>query len=265
MVLLKQQWRGDRGNLIGWAVALALLNWFMVSMYRSLIASGMLSDLVTALEAMPAVMQAWLAGGTPLITFSGFVAGTLYNGMLPILLAIYVGLYIPGIITRDVDERNIEFLLSLPVRRTAVIVTRFLGFLAGLAGILLIQWASLLVVAARDGDASRYLIADLNLFLLFAAVGALILLVSVFVDEQTRGMAVSMALSLGMFFAHLLTEAATGAAARARKLLPFAHFNPGSIISFGKVAWWDLIGLAIAAAALVCLSIVAFQRKQIAA
>lgn len=265
MVLFKQQLRGDRGNLIGWAVGLAALTWFMVMMYDSLAASGTLHDLMEALQAMPAAMQAWLAGGMPIVTFSGFVAGTLYGGMLPVMLAIYVGLYIPGIVTRDVDQHNMEFLLSLPVRRVSVIVTRWLAFIAGLAGLLFIQWLTMVAVSGGRGDALRYLIADLNLFLLFATVGGLLMFVTVFIDDQSRGLGVSMALALGLYFVYLLTEQATGILRTLRKALPFAHFISGDIISFGKVPWGDGIGLAVAALVLLLLTIVAFDRKQIAA
>lgn len=265
MVLLKQQWRGDRGNLIGWAIALTALTWFMVSMYDSLMSTGMMNDLAEVLRSMPAAMQAWLAGGSSLVTFPGFVAGVVFNGLMLVMAAIYVALYIPNIITREMDQRNMEFLLSLPVRRSTVIVTRWLGFIVGLAGLLAIQWLALVASAGARGNALRYLIADLNMFLLFAAVGGLIMFISVFIDDQSRCTGIGMALSLGLLFVYLMTDQATGAVAALRKALPFAHFNPGEIISFGAIPWGDMVGLAIAAAVLLFLSVKAFERKQIAA
>lgn len=265
MVLFKQQLRGDRGNLIGWAIGLVALTWFMVGMYDTLSATGTLHDLMEALQAMPAAMQAWLAGGAPIVTFSGFVAGTLYGGMLPVLLAIYVGLYAPGIVTRDVDQRNMEFLLSLPVRRVSVIVCRWAAFAIGLAGLLFVQWLTMIAVSGERGDAAAYLVADLNLFLLFAVVGGLLMFVTVFIDDQARGLGVSMATALGLYFVYLLTEQATGALKTLRNGLPFAHFNPGDIISFGKLPWGDLVGLGVAALVFLAATVVAFERKQIAA
>lgn len=264
MVLFKQQLRSDRGNLIGWAIGLAALTWFMVIMYDSLTASGTLHDLMEALQAMPAAMQAWLAGGTPIVTFSGFVAGTLYGATLPVLLAIYVGLYAPSIVTRDVDQHNMEFLLSLPVRRASVIVSRWLAFVAGLAGLLSVQWLTMVAVSGGRGDAVRYLIADLNLFLLFATVGGLLMFVTVFVDDQSRGLGASMAIALGLYFVYLVTEQAKGTLLTLRGALPFAHFVSGDIISFGKMPWGDLVGLAVAALVLLAATVVAFERKQIA-
>lgn len=265
MELFKQQWRTDRKTITGWTVALALLTWFTVSVYDYLVQSGVLDEIISALKDMPATLQAMIRSEAPLSEFGGYVAGAVLNYVAVLIIAIFVGLYVPNLLSREAEQRHLEFLLAQPIRRTALILSRWATLLTGLAAVHAGIWLTLVAYGGPDPQPVRYFWAVLNMLLLFLAVGTLILLVTVFVDDLSASTGISMALSLGLWFGSSFLESATGTLASLRKLLPFAYFDPGRIITGGEIPWGNLIGLAIAAIVLLALTIVAFDRKQIAA
>jgi len=61
-----------------------------------------------------------------------------------------------------------------------------------------------------------------------------------------------------------MTEEATGLLSAVRKGLPFARFDPGSVIGNGVVPVIDMTLLALGTAAILLMAVWAFDRKQVA-
>ncbi len=263
MTLLRQQWRSDRGTLLTWCVVVAFLTWMMAGLWEVLASTGALVEYEQMLKAMPPFVQAMVGKGN-LNLFGAYVAGMEYGGVMSFAFIIFVAAYVPGLLTKEVEQRTSEFLLSLPVTRRSVIGVRWLGLVANLTALTLVQWIVLIGVAGPEAQPVRYFWASLNMLLLYVEAGTLVLLATVFIDDHSRAVGVSAALVTFLFFYNSMTESATGIVAAMRKALPFARFDPTAIIATGRVPGADIGILAVGSLVLLFLAVKAFDSKQVA-
>lgn len=263
MVLLKQQWRSDRWTVLSWCVTVALLAWLVIGLYDVMADSGALDLFNEMVSVMPPVVQA-LFGGVEFGLFGAYVTAMEYGGLMVITFIIFISVYVPGLITREIDRRNSEFLLSLPVTRTSMMTSRWIGLIISLAALELTQWVTLAAVGGPQFQPARFLLASLNMFLVFLETGGIVLLVSVFIDDYSRAVGIGASIVTFLFFFNSLTENATGALATLRGILPFGRFNPEAILTAGTVSAADIMVLVAGIAVLYLASIKAFNSKQIA-
>lgn len=263
MVLLKQQWRADRWTVFTWCVLVILLMWMASGLYQVLNEAGLLTEFQNLVRTMPPAFRA-LFGAEDFNLFGTFIASIEYNALMAITFMIFVITYVPGLISKEIDQRSSEFLLSLPVKRSTILASRWLSMALSLAVITAVQCVTLVIVTGEQAQPVRYLWASINMYLLFLQIGTLLLLVSVFVDDYPRSTAVCAGLVVLLFFYHGMTEEATGFLLAVRKGLPFARFSPDSILGNGVVPVTDMALLALSTAALLYVGVLAFDRKQVA-
>lgn len=268
MTLLKQQWRNDRGSVIAWALIIGGLNWLVVYLLRALMDTSMMRDLIQMIENLPSGFRAMFGGmGADLNSsfLNGLVQTLLFNGIMLLFIAIYVGVTVPGLISREVDQRNMEFLLSLPVRRPVLVLVRWLSLVGGLAAIALCHWLAVVIGAGAEALPARYLLSELNLFLVLTTVGTLIMLITVFIDDHSLAMGVSVGVALGLYLVTGALDSNVGWMNALRKLSPYTWIKADVIIGNGQTPWGALIGLTLVTAVLLGLTIYAFNRKQLTA
>ncbi len=264
MTLLRHQVKSDRGGLISWAVLTGLTAWFMVYMFDIMVSSGILDYLSQLVESMPPAWRAVWGGNAGVLSLGGWARDFLYGIIGPLIFTIYVGTYVAGLVTRESDQHNLEFLLSLPVERVQVILTKWLSLLAGLATLQVVLATIVAVSVGKTALASLpgFVWANVNMFLMFTAVGSLLLLISLFIDDYPRGTAVSLGLALAMFFLNFVLQDSPGAAIR--RVLPQYYFDTVKVMSGNAVPWGNLAVLAGATAVFLAGSLYIFSRKQIA-
>lgn len=265
MTLLRQQWRRDRGSLLGWSVTLALLTFYLAAAFHVFGDTGMMKDLAKALESLPSGMKALFASGDPIFTIQGWVEGMLYTGTIQLIFLIFTGLYVAGLVTREMDQHSMEFLLSLPVERSRVILTRWLGLVLNLATLHLIHWLAVVLAVGKEARPLPYLWADINMFLVFTTVGGLLLIVSLFIDDYPRGVAALEGIAVAIFFAEMALEGDGGFKAVLRRVLPFHYFDPSGIIAGGRFPTTNVLILGVVSLLFLALAAYLFNRKQVTA
>ncbi|MFZ5825784.1 MAG: ABC transporter permease subunit [Bacillota bacterium] len=266
MTLLRQQAKAEGLTLLVWGLILGGLLLYTTTMWKMLIDSDGMEAIVSMLEAMPPAMQAIIGGGGSLLTIDGWVTAYSFGQWLMIPYLVFTGLFATSIISREMDRRTMEFLLSLPTSRAEIILFRWAGMAIGLAVLLALHLLGTLAGIWLIGETAavgNYLVAELNLWLLLLAMGTLFLLISVFIDDYGRAVGVTLGIGFAFFFAHIGTEGQSGAAERVRGLLPFAQFRPDVAITDGAVPYGALLYLAVMTLAALLLSVYLFQRKQI--
>jgi len=262
MVLMKQQWRSDRWTIFTWGVIVAFLTWMLDGLYHVLDQTGTLAEFEQLMKSMPPVAQALLRG-EGLSLYGTFVASMEYGGVMSIVFMIFVATYVPGLISKEIDQRSTEFLLALPVKRRSVIGLRWLGLVLTLSILAACQWIALVIVTGAEAQPSRYLVATLNMLLVYVATGTLLLLVSVFVDDYSKATGACAGIVTFLFFYNAMTETATGFLSTVRKALPFARFDPSSIITKGEVPGANMAILAAGTVVLLYLVVTVFDAKQV--
>lgn len=267
LALLKQQFRSDWLTILGWSLVMAGLTWFLASMYWVFERSGVLVELERLIREMPPSVQA-LMGGQGIFTmgtFEGYIEQVVYSGFIQLLLAIYVCIYVPSLISREVDQRSMEFLLSMPLKRRSLVMSRWSGFAVQVLLVCLLQWLVTVAVAGQASKPVAYLLASLNLSLVLVTVGTLALLASVFIDDYYQSVGASVTLGIGLFFANAALAERYKAGSWIRFLIPFSHLDVDRVIRQGKTPGSDMAILAIMSLALLSMTVFAFERKEIAA
>jgi ABC-2 type transport system permease protein len=263
MVLLRQQLRSDRWTIVTWCLTVVFLTWMTTGLYQVLNDTGTLTEFQKLVESMPAGVRA-LFGSQGFDMFGSFVASIEYGTMMAIAFMVFLATYVPGLISKEIDQRSSEFLLALPVKRSGVLGARWLGLAITMAIMTAVQWLTLVAVTGAQAEPVRYLWASINMYLLFLEVGTLLLLVSIFVDDYPKAAAVCAGLVVLLFFYNGMTENSTGLTSSVRKALPFARFDSQEILTGGGIPGADLALLAAGIAVLFFLAIRAFDAKQVA-
>lgn len=266
MILVRQHIKTEWVSSLIWAAVLCLMPLATVLLWDSLRQSGTVADLEAMLSRMPESMQGIYGITTDIHSLNGWLEGMAFGGWLQILYVIYVALFVAGILTREMDRRTMEFLLSLPVTRMQVLLSRW-AVLAG--SLLLIEiahvtgvWVGVRMIG-ETADLGAYAVAGLNSLLLYLALGGFLLAVSILVDDYGKGVGLMIGLGLGSYIAYSLSADLAGPVANLRGLLPFAYYDANRIIGKGEIPWSDMAVLLLAAVLFLALAVALFRRKQI--
>lgn len=266
MTLLRQHVKEERVSLLIWSLVIGLLSVYIVLLWRMMEGTAVLADLEVMMQQLPEPIRAIIASQASLRTLNGWIQGIGFGQWLAIPLTVYTALLAAGILSREMDRRTIEFLLALPVSRAQVLLTRWGGMAIALAVLHLVHVLTLIVSVKAVGEVpstGAYLLAELNSYLLYLALGSLFLLVSLFVDDYGRAVTVTLGAGFGLYFFHIASEGQTGVVEAVRGALPFAWYDPAAILMGGQTPWSDMVLLALLTGAALGLSVYLFQRKQI--
>lgn len=268
MTLFKQHAKSEAISTLVWAAILGVVGFFTTYVYEMMSASGSIDELQKAMANAQGVVKGLIGTGEgTFATLDGWIQGYVLGSWITLPYVIFTALFVAGMITREMDRRTIEFVLSLPVSRTQMLLSRF-GVLAG--SLTVLHLANYVGVVAgvmalgQAGHPGRYALAVLNSLLLFLFLGALMLLVSLYFDDYGPGTGAMLGIGLGLNFFHIATADATGAVKSLRDWLPFGLHDVAGIVSRGEVPWGDLAILGGGALLFLGLAIWVFQRKQIA-
>lgn len=265
MTLYKQHAKTEWVSLLAWSLVLGSFIFLTVILWQQMKEMGTLADIAVLMKGMPSGLTA-IYGSGDVTTLQGWLSLYAFGTLLTLPLLVYVSLFVTGIITREMDRRTIEFLLAQPVARHEIIVSRWINLLVSL---LLVHLAIALGAAAgvasvgEEVELGRYLVAALNSALVLLAVGSLQLVISLFVDDYGKGLAIALGLGFGLLLLYTSTAGATGALQDLRSFIPFSLYDSVPILLEGAVPWGNMAILAGVATACFGLSIWLFQRKQI--
>jgi len=267
MTLLKQQAKSEWVSVLVWGLLIGGWLLFMVVLYGYLRDSELMRSFQEMLAKMPPAMAVLYGSKSGFISVNGWLQSYAFGSWLSIPMVIFTGLFVADLVTREIDRRTMEFVLSLPISRTRLLISRWVGLVLALLLLHLIQLVAVLIGVRAIGESislGRYLVAELNSVLLYLALGDVFLLISLFINDYGPCLSTIMGLGLGLFFFHVATDSATGALKAVRDALPFAHLNAAQIITQGEVPVGDMALLAAIAAVALLISIYVFDRKQIA-
>jgi ABC-2 type transport system permease protein len=212
----------------------------------------------------PAVRK--LFGEVDIGTLNGWLQVELVS-YIPLILAIYAGIFAAGSISREIEQRTVDFILGLPISRTDYIVSRLLVGLGNLAlvcaGVLAIITAGVLVIG-HTPSVGNYALALANAFLLSAALFAAYAAVAAALDEQARVTGITLGIT---FVTYVLTAAlrVTDAPEPVRWLMPFEHYHSAEAMTQGSLPIAPMLLLLAATIVAAAFAIYWYNRRDIAA
>jgi ABC-type transport system involved in multi-copper enzyme maturation permease subunit len=244
-----------------WALGLLAMGAYVVLVFDSI---GSLEDLRRLYEGYPQAIRE-LIGDVDISTLNGWIQAELMS-WVPLVLAIYAGIFAAGSISREVEQRTVDFVLGLPLSRSGFIGSRLLVGMVNMALICLATFVLLLVMVAVVGhtpDADRYALALANAFVLASALFCGYVLIATFVDEQARVTGITLGITLVMYIATAALKAA-GAPDVVRWLMPFEHYHAAEAMSRGTLPVLPMVALAVAGVLAGTAAVYWYNRRDIA-
>lgn len=183
-------------------VIIALLFVLMTSMY-----SGMFPQFEEALIEMMSSGFGdsfnFLPHADQMATYVGFLTLELYQIFWLLILAIMIGFIAASSITKEIEAKTIDLLMSNPVSRKQIVFEKFIGLIPM---VLLINFCTMLTVIGITMVINQNLDFG-NLFMLhmvsisyFLAIICIGILISVLIDEKMKASIIMIAIIFAMFF-----------------------------------------------------------------
>jgi ABC-2 type transport system permease protein len=251
----------SRITLLWWLLGVLGMGTYVILVYDSI---GSLEDLQKLYDSYPDSIKA-LIGEANIGTINGWIHIELLS-WLPLILGMYGGIFAGGNISREAEQRTVDFILGLPVSRTQFMASRLVAGLLNIAVICLLTFAlliALLPVAGHAPAAGKFALALFNAYLLGAALFTAYAFIASFTDEQARIIGIAIGGTLVMYIATGALKAA-GAPEVIQWFVPFDHYHSADAVSGRDMPVLPLVVLFIGAVVAGAAAIYWYNRRDLA-
>jgi ABC-2 type transport system permease protein len=234
--LIYAEFKRNSKSLILWTVIVAGLAALMLFMYPAF--KDTFDEVENFLNAYPPeFLEAFGLGegGLDMSTIYGWFG---VEGYLFVMLigGSYAAILGSSILSKEEDDKTIEFLLSKPISRTQIIFGKAIVVLINLVILNLAVSVFLLIAFTTLGDFDiviwlLYAFAPLLLQLFFASIA---MFISIFVTKSRQVMSVSLGLSIGLYVVDLISKL-TDNAEFLKYFTPYEYINAVSIVEDHRI------------------------------
>lgn len=256
----KSLWDQRRGILI-WSLGIAAVGGMYAAFYPTLNSPEMLQFM----EAYPReIMDAM--GITDLTSPEGYLGGTTYGILGPILMIILAASLGTRAIAGEEESGRLDVLLAHPVSRWRIVIERAAAMLVALALAGLVLLLAMMAMAGVADFASigvaKLAAASGQLVLLGLCFGALALAVGAMTGSRGLALGVVAIVAVLTYFANNLGPSVEWLA-WSQDVSPFRYYSGGEPLRNGLQILDSLILLAVSLV-LVALGVIGFERRDIA-
>lgn len=219
-------------SLAVWSAVMAVLIWIATSKFQGYWNNPEARKL---LESMPpALLKALGMDVFDITTLKGFFAAmAVYYGLLGAMAA---GMWGSGILAKEEREKTADFLLSLPLPRSAAVFGKVLAVLVMDALFVLLTWAMSMLAAlpySPTEDVYRFLALEIGaMFLIEVVFSALGMLVAAGLRDARRAGAVTLSLILILYFLALI-QPLHESLEPLKYVTPFKYYDVAYIVQNG--------------------------------
>ena len=231
--LIKMEFKRNQKSLILWTIIIALLAGLMLALYPSF--QGTFSELDELLSNYPeGFLDAFGLGENGLsmddiygwFGVEGYLFVTLIGGSYAALLG-------SGILSKEEDEKTIEFLMTKPISRRQVFIGKTIVVLINLVIMNVVLSIVILTFFLIYGSPLKiavwllYSFAPLILQLVLASIS---LLISVFITKSRQVTSISLGLAIGLYVVDIISKL-TDEAAFLKYITPYEYINAVTIVN----------------------------------
>ena len=261
-IFLRELKRNIKGFSI-WTVCLVLSNVGMMLMYPTF--ADQSEEYQELMKKFPKEMLEGL--GMDKLNFSQILDYFAYIFIYIMLFgAAYAMILGISIISREENEKTIEFLLAKPVTRNGIVTQKIMAVLFYITLFNLIfgvaDFITFEAIKKSDYSMETFMLMHTGFYLLqltFAAVG---LLISVFVTKAKAVYPIAFGAVLGTFFVNI-ASAISDKLDNLKYLTPFKYVNPSNIVDKSLIEIQYIAIMFIVIALSVTLTYVFYNRKNI--
>ncbi len=245
------------------SVILTLIFMGVVAMY-----SGFYPAFKDSLQEMASTLKGeftFLRGFEYMTSYTGFLNMELYQIFWILILGMLIGFLASSLLSKEIEGKTIDLLMSNPVSRKQIILEKYLGLIPF---IVLINFATLLTVygltvAIGEKINLGYLImthaVSIPYFLAIAAIG---LLISVIIDEKIKASIITIAIIIIMYIFESISLLIPDY--KFMGYVSLTHFyNPADILIKGIVDVYGIVVLVIFIVICLIISMIYFDHKDI--
>lgn len=250
-----------RVSLLWWLAGTLGMGAYVIFIYDTL---GDIERISEFYDELPPALREFV-GDADIGTIDGWIQIE-FMSWLPLILAIYGGIFAAGMISREVEQRTVDFLLGLPVSRWQFVASRLLVGAVNLAVLCGAVWMLLtggVALTGHDPHAARYALATFNAYLLGLALLTAYVAVASFIDEQGRVTGITLGATLVLWISSVALQAAD-APTVVRWFTPFEHYHSAQAMSGNAVTIGSFMVLAVAAAVASAVAVYWYNRRDIA-
>jgi beta-exotoxin I transport system permease protein len=199
-------------------------------------------------------------------TYPGFLNMELYQIFWILILGMLIGFLASSLLSKEIEAKTIDLLMSNPVSRKQIILEKYLGLIPF---ILLINFTTLLTVYGLTvaigeqinlGNLIMTHAISIPYFLAIAAVG---LLISVIIDEKIKASIITIAIIIGMYIFESISLLIPDYKSIGYLSLTY-FYNPADILIKGIVDIYGVLVLIIFIIISLIISMIYFDHKDIA-
>jgi len=199
-----------------------------------------------------------------IFSFRGFVDVELMS-YWALMVGFYAAYFGVGSVSRDVERKTMDILLSTPLSRRRLLLER--GAAVALAMLLLSVVGGIGVLiggvqAGVDVPAGDVMAAFIGCWPLLVAIGALSMLLSVLLNDQKAAMGLSFALVLVFYVLNYASFLSKGLKSL-RWVTPMGYYDHTGLILGDWSRWGDVGAMLALTAAIALLAAWLFQRKEL--
>jgi len=197
-------------------------------------------------------------------TFSGFMGIEAFSYM-GIVLGAYIVFLTASFVAGEIEQKTSDLLLSLPVSRVNVILSRFMALILPVALIMLAMLVGLYAGAWYIGEKIEigwFALAMLFMGVCTLTVGAASLVLSALMSDGKKSAFISVGILLAMYLVENIGSVVTSIDP-IRGLSLFHYLKLNSIAVAHTVDWGNMAVLLAVMAVFLALAVVAFRQRDI--
>ena len=259
--LVRKTLRDWRRASLGWGVGLAAFTGIYIGFWASVKNKPELLKLKA--ESLPRALSATF-GISDLTTGVGYLNGTVYSLLGPLLLSMAAIILGARAIAGPEDSHVMDMFLANPISRRRFVFQRTAAMVAIMAGFGLVLWLVPLALSQSldmGVSAVNVTAASAGLVLLGLFFGTLALAIGAVTGRRASALAVAGAVAVAGYVIRGLSENVTFLHSW-RWISPFHYYQGADPLHHGfNVAY--LLVLAVASAVLVVVAVVSFDRRDV--
>ncbi|KYK27793.1 hypothetical protein AYK20_02100 [Thermoplasmatales archaeon SG8-52-1] len=238
-------------------VAMAAMYTGMYPSFKDLLAEMMQSGSSDAYSFLPHADQ--------MHTYVGFLTIELYEIFWLLILAIIIGFIAASSITKEIEGKTIDLLMSNPVSRKQIVIEKFIGLIPMF---LFVNFATMLVVVGitvllnEDLNFGYLFLVHIVSILYFLAIISIGILISVIFDEKMRASIIMIAVLVGMYIINSLSLMSPDFEFMG-SLSIYQYFDTFEVLKFGEINGAGIFAYIGIITACLLISMIYFEHKDI--